>query len=147
MDPATDNVPENDHAIESEGLKFVFHAQRDVFPNNPCPYNDDGNPDMYTTEAMEKREELKKNPIVREAINDFIQQQFPGRNAQGHCQKEEYIKVFMNIGAILRPNIDADDLSKLVREDFESDSMDKFTPPPIDKSGEANEADEMKKAE
>ena len=55
--------------------------------------------------------------------------------------------MFMNIGAILRPNIDADDLSKLVREDFESDSMDKFTPPPIDKSGEANEADEMKKAE
>ena len=53
----------------------------------------------------------------------------------------------MKVGAILRPNIDADDLQKLVREDFELDSMDKFIAPPVDKSGEANEADEMKKAE
>ena len=53
----------------------------------------------------------------------------------------------MNVGAILRPNIDADDLSKLVREDFELDSMDKFTPPTVDKTGETTEADEMKKAE
>ena len=102
---------------------------------------------MYTAESMEAREALKKSPIVKEAIMDFIQNQFTGRNAKGHCQKEEYIKVFMNVGAILRPNIDADDLSKLIREDFELDSMDKFTPPPVDKSGETNEADEMKKAE
>ena len=53
----------------------------------------------------------------------------------------------MKIGAVLRPSIDADDLSKLVREDFELDSMDKFTPPPVDRSGETNEAEEMKKAE
>ena len=62
--------------IESDGLKFVFGAQRDVFPNNPCPYYDDGNPDMYTGEAMEKREALKKNPTVKEAINDFIKEHF-----------------------------------------------------------------------
>ena len=144
MDPATDNQQDT-NLIESEGLKFVFSNSRDQFPNNPCPYNDDGNPDMYTIEAMEKREELKKNPIVREAINDFMNE-FQ-RNAQGQCSKEEYLKVFMKVGTILRPNIDADDLQKLVREDFELDSMDKFVAPPVDKSGEANEAEEMKKAE
>ena len=53
----------------------------------------------------------------------------------------------MKLGTILRPNIDADDLQKLVREDFELDSMDKFVPPVFDKSGETNEAEEMKKAE
>ena len=73
MDPADE---EKTNKIESEGLQFVFSAKRDIFPNNPCPYNDDGNPEMYTAEAMEKRQELKKNQIVREAIYEFISSEF-----------------------------------------------------------------------
>ena len=41
------------------------------------------------------------------------------------CSKEEYFKVFMKIGMILRPGIEADDLQRIIKEDFELDSMDK----------------------
>ena len=57
MDPAMDMAgedPNEANKIKSEGLKFVFNANRDNFPN-PCPYVDDGNPDMYSKENMEKR--------------------------------------------------------------------------------------------
>ena len=87
----------------------MFDPQRDIFPKNPCPYNDDGNPEMYTAESIEEREKLKKNPTVREAITEFINTEFQA-NAQGQYTKEEYLKVFMKLGTILRPNIDADDL-------------------------------------
>jgi len=63
-----------ENAIQSEGLRFVFTAQRDQFPNNPCPYYDDGNPDMYSEENMKKRNDLKKDPIVKEAIDEFMQE-------------------------------------------------------------------------
>ena len=110
---------------------------------NPCPYYDDGNPNMYTKQAMEERNKLKTNPLVKEAINDFMNE-FQ-RNNLGHCSKEEYFKIFMKIGTILRPSIDADELQKLVREDFEMDSMDKFVPPNIEKTDD--EKEDLKKAE
>ena len=48
------------------------------------------------------------------------------RNSQGQCSKEEYFKIFMKIGMILRPGIEADDLQRIIKEDFELDSMDKM---------------------
>ena len=35
----------------------------------------------------------------------------------------------MKVGMILRPGIEADDLQRIVKEDFELDSMDQFQPP------------------
>ena len=83
MDPGNDGAPpeEDQNKIKSEGLKFVFMGNRDNFPYNPCPYSDDGNPDMYTAEKMEIRRKLKTNEIVKEAINEFIAE-FQS-NAQG----------------------------------------------------------------
>ena len=126
MDPAVEGQPEdpNDtNKIKSENLKFVFMGNRDNFPHSPCPYYDDGNPDMYSKESMEKRNLLKKNMTVVEAINDFMTE-FQ-LNAQKQCTKEEYFRVFVKIGMILRPGIDADELQKVIKEDFEMDSLDK----------------------
>ncbi len=58
---------------------------------------------------MEKRNSLRTNEQVKDAINTFMTTEFV-RNAQGHCTKEDYFKVFIKIGTILRPNIEADDL-------------------------------------
>ena len=71
---------------------------------------------------MKKRQQLKKDPIVKEAIDDFMTEF--SRNGQQQCTKEEYFKVFMKVGMILRPGIEADDLQRIVKEDFELDSMD-----------------------
>ena len=47
-DPNKQDDPNDANKIKNEGLKFVFLQNRDNFPTNPCPYYDDGNPDMYT---------------------------------------------------------------------------------------------------
>ena len=39
------------------------------------------------------------------------------------CNKDEYCKVFMKVGQILRPGIDTDELAKIIREDFDSDTQ------------------------
>ena len=75
---------------------------------------------------MEKRNNLRNNDVVVEAIKDFFAE-FK-RNGQGHVNKDEYFKVFINVGMILRPGIDADDLQKIIKEDFDNDSMDRAIP-------------------
>lgn len=57
---------ENPNKIENEALQYIFKANRDIFPAKP--YNEDGNPDMYTRENIEKRKALRNNPIVVEAL-------------------------------------------------------------------------------
>ena len=58
----------------------------------------------------------------------------------GDCSKEEYFMVFSKICMILRPGIDADDLQRIIKEDFELDSMDKVkeveAPPKKDENGD-----------
>jgi hypothetical protein len=100
----------------------VFLPNRDNFPSRP--YNEDGNPEMYTTENIEKREALRTNETVGEAIRLFIKTTFK-LNAQGNYTKDEYMRVFINVGTILRPLIDAEELQKIVKDDFDQDSMDK----------------------
>ena len=63
---------------------------------------------MYSDDNMKKRNDLKKDPIVKEAIDDFMTEF--SLNNQRQCTKEEYFKVFMKVGMILRPGIEADDL-------------------------------------
>ena len=69
---------ENQNMILSRDLQQVFNPGRDMFPNKP--YFEDGNPEWYTFENMQRRKELKTNPQVIEAIRQF-QQQFFNMNA------------------------------------------------------------------
>ena len=62
-------------------------------------------------------------------------------NHKGECSKEEYFKIFMKIGTILKPGIEADDLNRIIKEDFEMDSMDKLVIKESDKN-DPKKADE-----
>ena len=62
------------------------------------------------------------NETVIDAINDFMTE-FK-KNAQGLVSKDEYFRVFINVGMILRPGIDADDLQKIIKEEFDNDTSD-----------------------
>lgn len=66
---------------------------------------------------------LKENDTVLDAIKDFASE-FKGF-ASGKVTKDEYFRVFLSVGMILRPGIEADDLQKIIKEDFDNDSMDK----------------------
>ena len=73
---------------------------------------------------MIARDELKDSANVRGAIIDFVSNHFVlvgGSNRM--CNKDEYIKAFMKVGQVLRPGIDTEELAKLIREDFESDTQ------------------------
>ena len=52
MDGNPAEKEDDTNKIRCEGLRFVFLANRDNFPNNPCTYYEDGDPDMYTKENM-----------------------------------------------------------------------------------------------
>ena len=132
--PVAGGEQDEQNKIKSKGLQFVFSGQRDNFPHNPCPYSDEGNPDMHSKENMAKRADLKGHPVVQEGIKDFMSE-FQ-TNHKGECSKEEYFKIFMKIGTILKPGIEADDLNRIIKEDFEMDSMDKL----VLKPGEAENA-------
>merc|ERR1712070_636059 len=118
--PGNPEDPSDQHKIKSQGLAFVFNAARDAFPKNPVPYYDDGDPDMYTTENIAKRKTLKTNEVVCDAIKDFITSECDCER-NGSISKDNYSKMFMRIGMILRPGFEADELQRIVREDFETD--------------------------
>ena len=63
-----------------------------------------------------------RNDTVEEAINDFMKE-FK-MNSQGQVSRDEYFRVFINVGMLLRPGIDADDLQKIIKEEFEADTSD-----------------------
>ena len=77
---------------------------------------------MYSKENIEKRRSLLRNDTVVEAINDFMKE-FK-MNSQGQVSRDEYFRVFINVGSLLRPGIDADDLQKLIKDEFEADTQD-----------------------
>ncbi len=112
-------VKDDPNKIANKDLRNVFHPGRDNFPSKP--YYEDGNPEMYTKENMEKREDLANDPQLKSVINEFIGKQFK-RNGQGNITKNDYFTVFRNIAMILRPGIDADELDRVIKEDFENDS-------------------------
>ena len=39
------------------------------------------------------------------------------------CSRDKYTEVFLRVGMILRPGIDTEELAKMLKEDFESDSQ------------------------
>ena len=113
MDPGDDgNVNQNQTGIKNKDLAMVFLPNRDAFPNKP--YYEDGNPEMYSNENMEKRNLLRDNNTVIDAINEFASE-FKGF-ASGKVTKDEYFRVFLSVGMILRPGIEADDLQKIIKD-------------------------------
>ena len=92
--------------IKNAEIQYLFSHERDQFPNKA--YHEDGNPDMYTKENIEQRRVIYRNDTVEEAINDFMKE-FK-MNSQGQVSRDEYFRVFINVGILLRPGIDADDL-------------------------------------
>ena len=102
----------------------MFNQARDIFPKNPVPYYEDGDPDMYTPENLVKRESLKQNEIVREAIDTFMEEQFEMAKNKNMCTRESYLKVFTNIAFILKPGFEADELQSAIKADWDTDSQD-----------------------
>ena len=99
MDEAKDPVVGMDDGslvrpIANEELKYVFKSGRDYFPAKP--YNDDGNTDLYSNEALMQREALRTNLNVKTAINKFINDNFSvsGSSAK-FITKENYMQVFV----------------------------------------------------
>ena len=52
--------------------------------------------------------------------------------------KDEYFRVFVNVGMVLRPGIEADDLQKIIKEDFDNDCLDRN--PTLGSGGNEDEA-------
>ena len=84
-------------------LEYVFKADRDTWPPRPFekvppkPYPDDGNPNMYTPENIEKRAALRTHPNVRAGIDTFMKR-FTRNNTTKICTKDEYVRVFVRVG-------------------------------------------------
>ena len=106
------------NAIQNPEIAFIFNPNRDAFPSKP--YFEDGNPDLYTNDKMAKRKTLKEEPIVQEAIRDFMN--LFHLTSQKIVTRDVYFKVFIKIGQILRPNTDAEELQKLIKEDYDRDN-------------------------
>ena len=119
-DPLAGGEPADKNAVKNSEIQYLFSHERDQFPNKP--YHEDGNPEMYTKENIEKRHKLYRNDVVEEAINDFMKE-FKS-NSQGQVSRDEYFRVFINVGMLLRPGIDADDLQKIIKEEFEANTSD-----------------------
>ena len=113
--PRNDEIKE----IRNQRLQYVFNPGRDHFPAKP--YYEDGDPEMYTAENMDLRDMLHDNPQVQTAIRDFIDKHFALTGAK-LCSKEKYVEVLIRVGIILRPGVKTEELAKLIREDFESDT-------------------------
>ena len=62
---------EDDSNAIVESLKFVFDPQRDNVPNKP--YAEDGDVKFYSTKERKSRRALKADPIVKDAIEKFME--------------------------------------------------------------------------
>ena len=115
-----DENPNNQ--IKNPNLQYVFNPERDKFPAKH--YLEDGNPEMYTTENMQKRDDLFNDPIVKSAINKFIDDQFTG-NKSGLFTKDAYLMTFSKCASVLRSDLSHEEISNLLREEFEHDCIEK----------------------
>ena len=101
----------------------MFNPKRDKFPNKS--YLEDGNPEMYTRENMDKREALQDNAIVRNAIQTFIEAQQLVRGNPPVCTKEDYLRVFSRCAGVLRQDINHEEIINQLREEFDQDCQEK----------------------
>ena len=104
--------------IQNPEIAFIFNPKRDSFPAKA--YFDDGNPELYSNDKVLKRKQLKDDPIVQEAIRDFMN--LFSLTAQNIVTRDVYFKVFIKIGQILRPSTEAEELQKLIKDDYDRDN-------------------------
>ena len=116
--PVPAEVEKDPNLIQNPEIQFIFTPNRDAFPSKP--YFEDGNPEMYTNDKLAKRKALKDEPIVQEAIRDFMN--LFHLTVHKIVTRDVYFKVFIKIGQILRPNTDAEELQKLIKEDYDRDN-------------------------
>ena len=105
--------------IQNKEIAFIFNPNRDAFPEKP--YFDDGNPELYSNEKMAKRKALKEDIDVQNALKEFITASFR-LSAQKVVTRDEYFQKFTKIGQILRPSTEAEELQKLIKEDYDRDN-------------------------
>ena len=105
--------------IQSKELAEVFQASRDNIPTKP--YYMDGDAELYTEDNMLKRDQLKDSPAIQKAIAKFIEDHNMLYGRKQVCMVEQYVRVFTKVGCVLRPEIDVDELSKMLRDEFEND--------------------------
>ena len=106
MENSPDKVdPEEDTQgtkITNPNLQYVFNPKRDTFPSKY--YYEDGNPEMFSKENIEKREALAERPDINAAIDKFIDLHFQSMKMD-KCSKEDYLKVFSQSCEILRKDL------------------------------------------
>ena len=102
--------------ITNPNLQYVFNPKRDAFPAKM--YLDDGNPEMYTKENIDKRDNLAERPDINAAIDKFIDLHFQSMKMD-KCSKEDYLKVFSQSAEILRKDIGHDEIITILREEFD----------------------------
>lgn len=79
---------------------------------------------MYTQENLQKREDLLENPQVDLAIEEFIKEHFILK-ANQMCVKDDYLRVFSRCATVLRSDIAQDEITNILRDEFEEDCKEK----------------------
>ena len=110
---------EDGNMIQNKHIQFIFNPNRDNFPEKP--YFEDGNPELYSNENMAKRKALKEDVDVQNAIKEFMTASFTFTH-QKIVTRDQYFQKFIKIGQILRPNTEAEELQKLIKEDYDRDN-------------------------
>ena len=92
-----------------------------------------GDASMYTMENMEARKKLKQSGRLAQYITDFMGRNFKLKGMDPkRCTKDEYCKVFMKVGLILRPGIREEELSRTLEDDWKHDAKRKIIEPVVE---------------
>lgn len=113
---------EESNMIQNKEIGFIFNPNRDNFPEKP--YYEDGNPELYSNDKMAKRKALKEDVDVQNAIREFMTASF-SFTPHKIVTRDQYFQKFIKIGQILRPKTEAEELQKLIKEDYERDNEGK----------------------
>ncbi|KRX07127.1 hypothetical protein PPERSA_09341 [Pseudocohnilembus persalinus] len=106
-------------------LEFIFQQNQEINPSKT--YFDDGDPRMYTKENIEKRQKLKEDLDIQDALNSFmLLYKF---DKYGEIDKREYMKVQVGLAKLLRPDLikpeKKEQLVNLLEQDWKFDSNGK----------------------
>ena len=68
---------------------------------------------------------MRHHPNVKSGIDHFKRRFTRTGKDKTNCSKDEYVRVFVKVGQILRPGIDIDDLGKIIQEEFDNDCRER----------------------
>mmetsp|Transcript_16659 Transcript_16659/g.58250 ORF Transcript_16659/g.58250 Transcript_16659/m.58250 type:complete len:340 (-) Transcript_16659:47-1066(-) len=94
----------------------LFRPDRD----DEVPYTEQGDPTMYTPENLARREELRRNPGLQDAIKRFSRL-FEWRD-DGTMSKAAYLDMHRRLVAALLPGASADAAAALAEKDWAADA-------------------------